>query len=421
MIDQPKRRALTRLRSALITLSLVLGGIEIGTEAAVAVTNICVSPNYGFSCVSFTGYSGQSTWGYPVDGRGHNCTNYAAYRLAQNGAGNPGNLGNAYEWDNNARAKGFVVDGNPVVGSIAQWESNHVAYVEAVTSTYVEITDDSYGGTTTRTRYLRGQSDWPSSFIHIKDAAMPSSPWQWHLRNWNSDGPASTAFSYGSYASDHPITGDWDGDGTYTPGIVRAVNGQWEWHLRNDNSDGGAFVSFTFGVTSDNPIVGDWDGDGTMTPGITRSVNGELQWHLKNVNDGGGAYTSFNYGASTDNPVVGDWDGNGTFTPGIVRSVSGEWQWHLRSENSGGGAYVSFGYGAVATDHPKIGDWDGDGTYTPGIVRNSGGVWQWHLRNFNSGGGASLSFSFGSAATDMPIVGDWDGNGTVSAGINRAG
>jgi len=56
-----------------------------------------------------------------------------------------------------------------VVGSIAQWESNHVAYVESVTADAIETTDDSWGGTTTRRRYLRGQSDWPSNFLHIKD------------------------------------------------------------------------------------------------------------------------------------------------------------------------------------------------------------------------------------------------------------
>jgi len=43
------------------------------------------------------------SWGYyPVDPNGHNCTNYAAYRLDQNGASDPGqSFGDAQYWDTN--------------------------------------------------------------------------------------------------------------------------------------------------------------------------------------------------------------------------------------------------------------------------------------------------------------------------------
>lgn len=152
-------------------------------SAATGWTTTCTSPSYGYSCVSYSGYSGQSTWGYPVNSPSgaHNCTNYAAYRLAQNGAANPGNLGNATDWDNNAAARGFAVDGNAVVGSIAQWEGytgpaaavaeGHVAYVESVTDTYIDVSQDAWGGTTSTARITRGGSYWPSHFIHIKDQA----------------------------------------------------------------------------------------------------------------------------------------------------------------------------------------------------------------------------------------------------------
>jgi surface antigen len=100
-----------------------IGMVGLTATSASAQATLCSSPNYGYDCVAFSGYHGQSTWGYPLDGRGHNCTNYAAYRLAQNGAANPGNLGDAYSWDNSAAAKGFPVNGTPVVGSIAQWEA----------------------------------------------------------------------------------------------------------------------------------------------------------------------------------------------------------------------------------------------------------------------------------------------------------
>ncbi|HET8983321.1 MAG TPA: hypothetical protein VFN47_11585, partial [Pedococcus sp.] len=37
------------------------------------------------ACIAFSGYAGRSVWGYPVNARGNNCTNYVAYRLARNG------------------------------------------------------------------------------------------------------------------------------------------------------------------------------------------------------------------------------------------------------------------------------------------------------------------------------------------------
>lgn len=427
---------------AVVTAVATIGGMAIAAGPASAGTTTLCSGGSFSTCInagfSAHGYENHYTSSYWAAASGHNCTNYVGFMLTQNGDSGHGAMGNAKDWDNTIAAHpewGYTLNQVPTVGSIAQWEANvgpalsegHVAYVEGVAQTggvtTITISEDNYpSGPFSWKKITSDSSHWPTRFLHIKDAQVSASPWQWHLRDMNTDGPASMAFSYGSYASnDHPITGDWDGNGTFTPGIVRNVNGQWQWHLRNDNSDGGAFVSFTFGSASDNPIIGDWDGNGTMTAGITRVVNGEIQWHLKNVNDNGGAFTSFNFGLGTDGPITGDWDGNGTFTPGIVRNVNGDFWWHLRSENSAGGAYASFNFGAAATDHPKVGDWDGDGTYTPGIVRNSQGGWQWHFRNMNSAGGASLSFTYGLAATDMPIVGDWNGDGTVTAGITRAG
>ena len=186
---RPWRIARLPFLAGLVIAALGLVG-SAGMQPASAATGYsvtCTSPGYGYSCVSESGYTGQSTWGYPVDSRGHNCTNYVAYRLAQNGAANPGNLGNANNWDNSASAKGFVVDGNPAVGSVAQWEANtgpaagvpegHVAYVEAVTDTYIDISQDAWGGTTSRARIMRGGSHWPSHFIHIKDKPVtPPTP-----------------------------------------------------------------------------------------------------------------------------------------------------------------------------------------------------------------------------------------------------
>lgn len=90
------------------------------------------------------------TSGYPWSGVGfpnsiadpwgmykRQCVSYTAWRVADSGRYMPywGGKGNANQWDDNARAAGIPVDGNPRVGDVAVSNSGyygHVMYVEAV-------------------------------------------------------------------------------------------------------------------------------------------------------------------------------------------------------------------------------------------------------------------------------------------------
>ncbi len=181
---------MTRIRvlgcaAAAVLVLLPFGGV--GPAAAVraagpppaasGATYLC-GPDYGYTCLGSTGYSGQSVWG--SWGPGHNCVSYAAYRLQQNGSPKPwnGQIGNANQWDDKARAAGYSVDGNPVVGSIAEWETGgggagHIAYVEAVTSSTIDVSEDSYltdtSGYESIRRITTGSASWPNNFLHIKD------------------------------------------------------------------------------------------------------------------------------------------------------------------------------------------------------------------------------------------------------------
>jgi surface antigen len=162
-----------RLLLVLLCATLALSATP-GRAGAYAVD--CQSAS--ISCISNTGYAGRSVWGYPVDSAGNNCTNYAAFRLAQNGAGNPGNLGNAGDWANSARGKGFRVDGNPALGAIAQWNYGsayapsfgHVAYVEDWNGSTLTLSDSNWQGGSRRWRVSPGERFWPSNFLHIRDA-----------------------------------------------------------------------------------------------------------------------------------------------------------------------------------------------------------------------------------------------------------
>ena len=64
-------------------------------------------------------------------------------------------------------------------------------------------------------------------------------------------------FDYGNPTGDLAVTGDWDGNGSTTPGVVR--NGTW--YLRNANTSGVADLSFAYGNPGDLAITGDWDGN----------------------------------------------------------------------------------------------------------------------------------------------------------------
>jgi surface antigen len=378
------------------------------STSVAGVLRLC-GPVADYRCTG-AGYAGKSEgWPGQLYGAGyasrnqyglHNCTLYAAYRLWKNGISqSPGWSSDAGGWDTKAAAARTRVDQTPAVGSIAQWnggEAGHVGYVEAVTSSYIEVTDDNFGyNYTDRWRIARTSAAMPDNFIHFKDLGGVWSP-----RNYNSAGPKSTSFAYGR-PGDWPLVGNWDGVGGDTVGVFRGGT----WHLRNYNSAGSSNATFSYGRPTDIPVVGDWNGDGRDTIGVFRAGT----WYLRNSNSSGPADIKFSYGRSTDIPVVGDWDGFIGDTVGIFRGGA----WRLRNYNSAGSPNMSFSYGR-STDIPVVGNWDGVGGDTIGVFR--GGTW--FERNYNSAGSSNASFGYG-RSTDWPVVGDWDGFIGDTVGVFR--
>jgi surface antigen len=99
-------------------------------------------------------------WGFAL----RNCTSFVAWRLREtNGLADfsntmdGGSWGNAQNWNENARALGYVVDGIPAVGAVAQTDAGskgHVAWVEAVGDGTVTVEEYNYavaGGYDVRT------------------------------------------------------------------------------------------------------------------------------------------------------------------------------------------------------------------------------------------------------------------------------
>jgi hypothetical protein len=235
---------------------------------------------------------------------------------------------------------------------------------------------------------------------------------KWSARNANAGGGPELTFWFG-LPGETRVSGDWDGNGTSTPGVYNPTTGVWK--LRNSSTTGPVDITFQYGGGPwTTPVVGDWDGNGTDTIGVFDPAAGN--WNLRDFNSAGNPNYSFQYGGGPwTGAVAGDWDGNGTTTIGVYDPSTGNW--NLRNFNSAGNANYSFQYGGGPWTKALAGDWDGNGTDTIGVFDPTAG--NWNLRNFNSAGNANYSFQYGGSQYQV-LVGDWDGNGTDTPVISHA-
>lgn len=139
----------------------------------------CKSAGYGND-----GYDGVYRTSFWSQYSGHNCTNYVAYRMIRNGMSSTrpaGAHGYARDW-----GVGFASQTNdtPAVGSVAWWDtsfsaSGHVAYVErVVSSSEIYVSEDNWGGDFRWRKVTRSGGRWPQGFIHLKDVATSTGPYQ---------------------------------------------------------------------------------------------------------------------------------------------------------------------------------------------------------------------------------------------------
>jgi surface antigen len=181
----PYTHRVSRALRVVINLACMLLVSGLGVVAAPqahAITYLC----YGYSgCreagYPHAGYAAASDQMYWRMYSGHNCTNYAAYRMVKRGMANSrpwDGPGNAEYWGTYNRGKTDTV---PRVGAVAWWKayarpagsSGHVAYVERVVAPgEIIVSQDSWGGTFTWARITKGSGYWPSGFIHFRDAPL---------------------------------------------------------------------------------------------------------------------------------------------------------------------------------------------------------------------------------------------------------
>jgi hypothetical protein len=198
-------------------------------------------------------------------------------------------------------------------------------------------------------------------------------------------------FHFGN-AGDVAFTGDWNCDGTRTPGLYRQSDGFV--YLRNSNTQGVADITFFFGNPGDWPIAGDFNGDGCDTVSIYRPAQGRFYIINTLGHDGGGlgaAEVSYLFGNPGDKPLVGDFNGDGVDTIGLHRESTG--LVYYRNTHTQGSADNQFIFGNPG-DIVFAGDWNGDGTDTVAAYRPT--TQTIYLRLTNTQGPADYTLPVGS-------------------------
>lgn len=162
--------------------SLLLGTVTALTPASATISRLCEGyrecRQSGMGNAGYAKNSGTMWWRMYA---GHNCTNYAAYRLVRSGMPDTRpweGSGNASNW---GVAMSRITDQTPAVGAIAWWRayapgagsSGHVAYVEEVISpTKIVVSQDSWGGDFSWATITTSGTGWPTGFIHFNDAPL---------------------------------------------------------------------------------------------------------------------------------------------------------------------------------------------------------------------------------------------------------
>jgi surface antigen len=153
-----------------ILASLLVGAPRAEATSTVLCKGFSTCTNAGFS--NF-GYSSNYTKMWWRMFAGHNCTNYVSYRMVSRG------MSPTRPWSGSGDARNWGVvfasktNQTPMVGSVAWWSTNHVAYVQRIIdANTIVISEDHWGGDFDWRKIVRSGGGWPTGFIHLNDEAM---------------------------------------------------------------------------------------------------------------------------------------------------------------------------------------------------------------------------------------------------------
>ncbi len=218
---------------------------------------------------------------------------------------------------------------------------------------------------------------------------------QWHLLDPLGN---ETTLWYGA-PGDFPIVGDWDCDGTDTPGAYRQSDGFV--YLRNSNTTGIGEIRFFLGIPGDVPLAGDFNGDGCDTVSIYRQSLGQV-FIANTLGANDGVFVAdfdYYFGIPGDKPFVGDFDGDGVDTVGLHRESSGFLYFINRHQTAF--ADSEFFYG-IPRDRLVTADWSVNGRDTVAIFRPDDQTF--YFRFTNTQGFADDTLVFGESHW-LPVAG----------------
>ena len=296
-----------------------------------------------------------------------------------------------------------------------------------------------------------GNTSEGARYVSASWTPLPMAQSGWYVRDAN--GVIRKRFTFGPDGG-VPIVGDFSGDGIDRIAVYH--EGNWYIDLNGNGHWDEEDLWAEMGGKDDHPVVGDWDGDGkadigifgpmkasdpqimATESGLPSDLNTRQAARPKNmppnisVNDavdnvramkhsqGGGVRLDvvdhvFQFGNEGDKAFVGDFTGDGIATIGVFRdgkwyidkTGTGEWKDRIVVANND-----NLGLGSEGI--PIVGDFNGDGISKIGLYVDG----TWYL-DTTGDFVYDTQIEFGEPG-DHPVVGDFDGSGIAQLAVYRA-
>ncbi|MGB0871961.1 MAG: S1 family peptidase [Solirubrobacterales bacterium] len=214
-----------------------------------------------------------------------------------------------------------------------------------------------------------------------------------------------------------PLAGDWDGNGSSTPGYFRPRTAQWFLSNSLTNPPSNMVTNGTvWGTPTMRPVVGNWDGIGGDGVGLFDTVT--AKWYLSNSASSptADALNGTVWGTGSMQPLAGNWDGVGGDGIGFFHPSTASWFLSNSSSSPTADAQPGVVWG-TSSMKPITGNWDGSGGDGIGLFHPPSATW--FLTNSVAAPASQVMTPYPVWGTSVmkPISGNWDATGGDGVGL----